>query len=353
MRKHVLFFVHGMGSYVTASGSPSHAWSRAAAKSLKEQYDKYLLLGSIPFDDRFDVVHINYDTVFHKLLKRWDDEASRILASGDAAAPEVQDMLGWLTDSSSGTDNFAWTHASDVVLYWFFSLVRQRIKTHVANQFRNVLAPNSEGAVTSWSVIAHSLGTTVTHDVLHALDSTTPNEAGISILDSMVPSANAVCMIANVSKIMQTDIDVYDESLVVPSSAIRPSTACFNYLSFNNIWDPFVTPDPFDPRGNPSWDVAESNDTFLDVEIENVHEKNVHSIDNYLVNPAVHIPLLERLCGIGSVLDSEKDDAFEQFENVPDETVEAAFDELIARFPEATWLELIGQLYSEWGLKHA
>lgn len=352
MRKHVLFFVHGMGSYVTASGTASHAWSRAAATTLKEQYDKYLLLESIPFDDRFDVVHINYDSEFHKLLKRWDDEASNILASGDAAASEVQDMLGWLAGGSSTDDNFAWTHASDVILYWFFSLVRQRIKTHVANQFRNALAPNADGAVTSWSVIAHSLGTIVTHDVLHALDSTTPNEAGISILDSMVPSANAVCMIANVSKIMENDVDVYD-SLVVPSSAVLPSTACFNYLSFNNKWDPFVTPDPFDPRGRVPWDVAESNETFLDVETENVHEKNVHSIDNYLINPAVHIPLLERLCGIGSVLDNEKETAFEEFENIPDETVETAFDELVERFPEATWIELIGRLYSEWGVKHA
>ena len=248
MRKHVLFFVHGMGSYVTASGTASHAWSKAAAKSLKEQYNKYLILKSVPFEDRFDVVHVNYDTEFNKLLKRWEEEASKILASGDASAPDVKKLLSWLKGGGQTDNNFAWTHASDVILYRHFSLVRQRIKTHVANQFRNALAPNADGAVTSWSVIAHSLGTIVTHDVLHALDSTTPNEAGVSILDSMVPSANAVCMIANVCKVMENDVDVY-ESLVVPSSAVKPQSACFNYLSCNNKWDPFVNAVPFDPTG--------------------------------------------------------------------------------------------------------
>ena len=55
MRKHVLFFVHGMGPYVNASGTPKHAWSKAAAKALKQQYNRYALLKAIPFEDRFEV----------------------------------------------------------------------------------------------------------------------------------------------------------------------------------------------------------------------------------------------------------------------------------------------------------
>jgi hypothetical protein len=348
MRKHVLFFVHGMGSYVNANGSASHKWSKAAAKKLKEQYDKYFLLKPIPFDNRFDVIHINYDTVFHKLLKRWDDEAQSILASGNAGAKDVKKLVAWLDGAADVDDNFAWTHASDVILYRFFSLVRQRIKVHVANQFRSALAPNADGAVTSWSVISHSLGTIVTHDVLHALDSTTPGEAGVSILDAMVPSANVVAMIANVSKIMENDVDVYN-SMVVPSSAVKSQTACFNYISCNNAWDPFVWHEPFDPTGEPPWDVAYQNSTFLDIETENVHELNVHSIANYLVNPNVHIPLLEALCGIGSVLDDEKQQALEEFEDIPDETLEATFDTLMAEFEsEKNWIELIGKLYMRW-----
>ena len=353
MRKHVLFFVHGMGSYVTGTGSPSNAWGKEAAKSLKRHYDKYFIPRSRDFNERFEVVHINYDTVFHQILKRWDEESAQILASTNLIAPEIDELIGWLNGVSTTDDNFAWTHVSDVILYWFFPLVRQRVKAHVSTQFQATLAPNGDGAVESWSVIAHSLGTTVTHDVLHALDSTTPNEAGISILDTMVPSASAVCMVANVSKIMESDIKVYDETLVVPASAVKPATACFNYLSFNNVWDPFVTPERFDPSGIPAWDVAEVNETFVDVEIENIHQANVHSIHNYLENPAVHIPILERLCGLGSILDTERQQAFDEFENVPDDVVEAALDALVEEFPGATWIELIGEIYGRWGDKHA
>ena len=358
MRKHVLFFVHGMGSYVNASGTANNDWSKAAVKALKEQYNKYAILKSIPFESRFDIVHINYDTEFSKLLKRWDEEAAKILASGNAGAPEVVRLIGWLEGGSQIDENFAWTHVSDVILYRFFSLVRQRIKIHVANQFRNTLAPNADGAVTSWSVIAHSLGTIVTHDVLHALDSTTPNQAGISILDSMVPSANVVCMICNVSKVMENDLDVYD-SLVVPSSAVKTHSACFNYLSCNNKWDPFVVLEPFEPSGTIPWDVARANATFLDIETENVHDINVHSVNNLLVNPSVHIPLLEALCGMGSILDNEKQEAIEQFTNIPDETIEDAFDALIEEFEGEEladleeWTDLIGKLYARWNVKHA
>lgn len=347
MRKHILFFVHGMGSYVNASGTPNHTWSRAAAKALKQQYDRYGLLRGVPFEERFEVVHVNYDTEFHKLLKRWDEEGQQILASGDASASDVGKLLSWIQGGSQTDDNFAWTHVSDVILYRFFSLVRQRIKVHVANQFRATLAPNADGAVDRWSVIAHSLGTIVTHDVLHALDATTPNQAGISILDSMVPAANVVAMIANVSKIMENDVDVYD-SLVVPSSAIQMHSACFRYMSCNNQFDPFVIPEPFDPAGHTAWDVALANESFLDIETENVHDLNVHSIENYLVNPAVHVPLFEQLVGAGSILDGEKQDAFASFDNIPDETVEEAFDLLIEEFEDEEWISLIGKLYARW-----
>ena len=110
---------------------------------------------------------------------------------------------------------------------------------------------------------------------------------------------------------------------------------------------------PFDPTGHIPWGVAAANETFLDVETENVHELNVHSIANYLLNPAVHIPVLERLCGNGSVLASEKQQAFDDFEDIPDATVEAAFDDLIAKHEGTKWVDLIGKLYAHWGSSHA
>ena len=162
------------------------------------------------------------------------------------------------------------------------------------------MSPANEGSVSSWSVVAHSLGCAITHDVLHAMDATSPSQDGISILDAMVPSASVVAMISNVSKVLENDVGVYDSQLVPPTQ-IKPNTACFHYLSANNKFDPFVLSERFDPKNEPEWTQAKKNKSFLDIRISNVHEVNVHSFKNYLVNPDVHIPLFERMAGRGTI----------------------------------------------------
>jgi len=359
MRKHVLFFVHGMGAYVNDKGEPDNTWFDDAKNALKEQYDKYPFVKYKPFEDTFELVYINYDTEIFKLVKRWQDESEKMLATAIPAAPEKK-LVGWLNNAAQLDNNFAWSHAACVILYRYFPLMRQRIKIHVATQFHKALAPNSDGAVSTWSVIAHSLGTIVTHDVLWAMDSSTPVQAGISVLDAMVPSANVIAMLANVSKVLETDAKVY-ESVVVPQSMVQNQSACYNYLNYNNEFDPFVLPAPFDPlapdvtpRVREPWALAKANGTYLDISIRNVHEVNVHSIRNYLVNPAVHIPLLEKLVGVGSITKREKDAAQEQFENVPTAKIKRQFDkiqtdlrqELKRESKESVWFTRVGKFFA-------
>lgn len=355
MRKHVLFFVHGMGSYVNAAGEADDTWSRDAAAALEEQYDKYKFVRRKPFDQRFEVVQINYDTEIFKLVSRWQTESQTILNSGVVSAAPVTRLVKWLDGGAKLDDNFAWTHAACVILYRFFPLMRQRLKIHVANQFQNALAPNENGAVSTWSVIAHSLGTIVVHDVLNAMDATTPNEAGISILDTMVPSAQVVAMIANVSKILETsEAPVYD-SLLVPQSMVRNQSCCFSYFNCNNKLDPFVLPVPFSPpASNQAWALAKANGSYVDISIDNVEELNVHSLRNYLVNPAVHIPLLEYLVGEGSITDAEKKKAAEDFDNISEAVVAKARKKLIAavnarlggQADAGKWFDLVGNYFA-------
>jgi hypothetical protein len=340
-----------MGAYVNAAGEEDHTWSIDAAAALKEQYNKYAFVRHVPFDDRFQVVHINYDTEIFKLVKRWQTESQSILSTGVVTAEPAVKLVKWLDGGAKLDDNFAWTHAACVILYRFFPLMRQRLKIHVATQMQKALAPNEAGAVSTWSIVAHSLGTKVVHDVLHAMDSTTPNEAGISILDTMVPSAQVVAMIANVSKVLEDDdVNVYD-GLVVPQSMVQNQSCCFSYLNCNNAFDPFTRPLPFRPPAtHQAWALAKANGTYLEIETHNVHEVNVHSLRNYLVNPAVHIPLLEHLVGLGSVTDEEKLKAKEDFRNVPKETIDAARKQIEARLRDqfagdpkvAQWFDLAG-----------
>jgi len=343
-----------MGDFVTAAGEADDSWSKDAAAALKEQYDKYAFVRRKPFEERFEVVHINYDTEIAKLIKRWQTESQSILGAGVPAAVPAAKLVRWLDGGAEQDDNFAWTHAACVILYRFFPLMRQRLKIHVANQIQRALAPNAQGAVSTWSVIAHSLGTIVVHDVLHAMDATTPNEAGISVLDTMVPSAQVIAMIANVCKVLENDVNVY-QSLVVPQSMVQNQSCCFSYFNCHNQLDPFVRPQPFAPSdANPAWTLAKSNGTYLDIETANAHELNVHSLRNYLVNPAVHIPLLEYLVGTGSITNEEKRAAAAGFRNVPDQTIENARKELETRLrtrfagdPDAEqWFDLAGVLFA-------
>jgi hypothetical protein len=361
MRKHVLIFVHGMGTYVDAAGKADDTWSKGAAAALQEQYDKYQFVRLKPFDQRFELVHINYDTEIFKLVSRWATESQNITGSGIVNAAPVVKLVKWLNDAAKQDDNFAWTHAACVILYRYFPLMRQRIKIHVANQLQKALAPNESGAVSTWSIVAHSLGTMVIHDVLHAMDATTPNEAGISILDTMVPSAQVVAMIANVSKVLETDVDVYD-SLLVPQSMVRNQSCCFSYLNCNNDLDPFVRPRPFAPPGdNAAWSLAKANGTYRDIRIDNVEEINTHSLRNYLVNPAVHIPLLEHLVGIGSVTDAEQKKAKKDFKNISSDVIAQArgklIDEVKARVGDTaqleSWIELVGNYFAMKGSGNA
>lgn len=341
MRKHILVFIHGMGVYVTKNGKPDNTWAKDAVKALKEQYEKYPSLVT-PFDDLFEPVYINYDVIFNDILTRWAEEAQTITGQGIEAAEVATRMVRWLDDVDKTDKNFAWTHVGDVILYRFFNLVRQRVKVTVAKQIHDALEPGAEGAVTRWSIIAHSLGTIVTHDVVHAMNSATPNEAGIPILEAIAPRANVIAMIANVSKTLENNAPVY-ESVVVPP------TSCDVYLSANNKYDPFVSesllvPESFKPYGHAIWDAAKNNKKFIDIEPENIHELNVHSIRNYLVNPHVHIPLLRALCGPGSIPDSLANAAVNKFKDIPSPDKQEALNILMKEVENSSWYDAIARL---------
>lgn len=341
IRKHVLFILHGMGVYVDDQGNPSTTWADGVAAVLKEKYQEYPSLRT-EFDKVFEVVPLEYDSVLHQIVKRWDDEAQKIANAGIEPAEIAVRMVDWLQGASDLDDNFHWTHVGDVVLYRFFNLVRQRVKVHVAKQVQEALMPNGDGAVVKWSLIAHSLGTIVAHDVLHAMNSASPNEAGISILDAQVPKPNLVAMLANVSKTLENDVDVYD-------SVVHPPVACRKYLSANNRFDPFVmesllVPESFKPQGSPNWVGAIDNGNFIDVEIDNVNEINTHSARNYLLNPAVHIPMLEALCGVGSVANVLKQRAVEEFVGIPDQEIKDRLDELLDEYRSESWYQALGLL---------
>ena len=164
MARHVLVLLHGMGTH----GSD---WADDAKDSLEGLYQNYGVLGRFDFEERFRCEAITYGNVFEQIVTNWATMSGEILASGQlGSAGEVRSLVDWLENAGETDDNFLWTHVADVALYRFFPLVRQRVKAQVANRIFAILQEAIDDGDSDWSVIAHSLGTAVAHDTLHAME---------------------------------------------------------------------------------------------------------------------------------------------------------------------------------------
>ncbi len=344
VRKHVIFFFHGMGVNVDENGEPKDDWGTLAADLLKKQYQSYPNSLIVDFDNLFKPVYINYDKIFHKILSNWEQNFSTINEAGIEASEIAIRMLEWIEGGTELDDNFLWTHLGDVVFYRFFNHVRQLVKIEVANQMHQELFPNEDGYITSWSIIAYSLGTIVAHDVVHAMDITSENEAGIPILNNIAPPANAIIMIANVSKTLENDSFVYESQVI-------PQLTCSKYLNINNKYDPFVTedlliPEIFDPLGGyyDLWDEAYQRGTYIDIRSTNINEVNTHSFRNYIINPSVHIPILNSICGIGAIPYDIAENAISNFTGSPSEVIQQKYDELVDSLSGLSWFDGIAKI---------
>jgi hypothetical protein len=175
------------------------------------------------------------------------------------------------------------------LLYRCFSDVREAVEVTVANQmFKVINADLAKNQSARWGVVAHSLGTAVAHDALHALWTT--DFGGGMRLDPSDVKADFVMMVANVSRVLETDVDVL-QSLVQPGKASTTTRGCLNYVTARHALDPFTIPRMFDPR---DWPDAETvaQGRYQPIRVSHFRDKNIHGFEHYLMHPAVHIPLL-------------------------------------------------------------
>jgi hypothetical protein len=310
MAKPLLIFVHGSGKY-------SDTWStkhRARLAEIAATYPGIATNG--PLEDQVEIVPLNYDTVFRALLDRWrtqDDQLSQFLGESGLSLPG---MLGFLNDQTVPPPerDFFWTHVMDPVLYRGFTTVRAEVRATVAQQI--VSATNAHLALhpgAEISIMGHSLGTIVNHDVLHLLGTGQTTEHGDVWRSDRFTFAN-IFQVANASRLGPPgllDPDPY-------RSVVRPSTAppgpggspgyCYRMFSFRNRWDPVPGLQPFDPQG---W-----GEDYREVRIEHVHQANVHGFIHYLNNPEVHVEVFRALLGYWTVDDDLYEQRVEEFSNI-------------------------------------
>ena len=295
MAKHVIFLIHGMGTF-------TKGWSEDTQKQISSLYATYNISKQLPFDELFRFEEITYNGRFDTLRKQWKDSAAAVLKElkkgglPDAAANDLAN-----TEAGSTTEEFFGSHVLDVLLYRFIPQVAEEARALVAKRIQDVISPKT-GDLPRWSVIAHSLGTSVTHDSLHAMFTQQVN--GRTLLG--LTKAQAVVMVANVSRVLEQDtVDVY-KSVVHPG--LFENGICDNYVNVFHEWDPFPRPKAFRPLAD--WpDVATRQsrpERFVSAAINAFQHKNVHALSHYLSDPKTHVPIFRALLPIeGAISDDE------------------------------------------------
>jgi len=284
--KHLIFLVHGIGDHAAN-------WSESAQKTIKDQYATYAQLSFIPFDERFAFVPILYNDEFEALRKKWRDSTAALgtaLAGGAAVKGTDAQIVSDLNDIAKATnkDTFINTHVVDVLLYVFARQTAGTVRESVRKQIFTALTALNRAEPITWSIIAHSLGTAVIHDALHEAYSDKPTKFGEKLAGITRPTLLA--MIANVSRVCETDCDVY-KSRTRPGSPHDPDAVCRFYMNAHHDWDPIPKPKAFRPALHwPSIAVRMQN-LYVDAPISEIEQQNVHDLDHYLRNPLVHVPI--------------------------------------------------------------
>ncbi len=296
MPKHVLFLVHGMGDTVPG-------WSTPVQELIKQKYQLYKISKIKKFDNNFVFKELNYNYVFEGHIEKWKESASAVTNILEASGIESE-LLSTLEGFSSkaARKEFASTHLLDVVLYRFMKGIKSQVISHISEQLVGKL--NETSTVPTYSIICHSLGTAVMHDVMQA--NLTTDHFPLSTAHG-VPEVYMT--LANVSRVLEdSDTNVY-------TSAVRPRLkdknrlcGCNQFINVAHKLDPFTMVRTF----NPAWKKGSAKplnnlkyDSYQQLSISGITGANPHDFEHYLEHPGTHVPLFRNLISKGAVKDTE------------------------------------------------
>jgi len=279
----LLFVVHGMGVHSDLT------WFPEVRDKLVALAAQYAAAGQPALSTQVEIVDVTYDSVFAKLLDRWNGAADAI---GDTVAKEgisMPDLVGWLKGVNATEKKFFWSHVVDVMLYRYFPLVTKHVRVMVAQRILSKIREmKKQGGSLEVSFLCHSLGTSVLHDTL-ALLATDPSLKARAALAGTSFPFNAIFTVANVGRVLEREgngFPVY-ASVVHPDTVRGEEAWCRNYHNFRHVLDPFTWVRRFAPVG---WGAG-----YQEAAVEHFKEFNVHGFTHYLDHPAVHVPVLNRL----------------------------------------------------------
>lgn len=287
MSKHKLVMVHGMGDF-------NQGWSEASQALIRTNYNAVRSNYVLDFDEQFEFVEINYNQFFEQRREQWKNQQQEMeatLTAGGISNSLLSKLMS--INSQLTSDEFIATHVLDVILYRYIKQIAEQIRTYLAEQF--ILAATSSS---KWSIIAHSLGTAVTHDTLHALF--THNIEGQALARHFRPTN--LWMLANVSRVVSDDVDVY-KSVVKPT--FDPGNGVVSeYFDVRHPYDPIPNVRAFHSKNGEAthWRQTVGNRyQHILLPGSNVTQINVHDFDHYLKSPSVVRAINLSLAGAAAI----------------------------------------------------
>ena len=306
---HILFSIHGIGRQ-------QDDWATSVKDHLIEKASQYEHFRDTGLDKHVIFEPIRYDSVFDDLLVRWQDNFSGIMSS-EAGSLIPKGKLMDLMDSMDDEEReFFWSHVAAVLIYRFFPLYRDRIRIEVIRTIAQKVKRYREefGNITRFSFLAHSLGTAVIHDSLHLLGATEWDDEIANVMGPPHTRFQSLFMVANTSKILQSDIKV-DHSIVcaVGSRGDLNKEYLDQYVNVFHKYDPITL---LWQVNGVSWGA-----NFNQINLSHFRNVNIHDFIHYLDHPDVHIPLFRTLCGFRSVKPAEQIQALEAYRNIDRQSV--------------------------------
>jgi len=324
----LVFLIHGMGKH---DGTWAEGFVSTLDKCIVKH--KYRNLVGRKISELVEFVPIVYDNYFEDTTAAWKKNSAAILEQASPAEKEIfESAVDWAAglDPQSKAEEFAWTHAVDVLLWRAHPLIRNAVKTQVADRITGSIVKrlkDNPADLLNTSIVSHSLGTSVCKHVLEDL-SRGGWSMGRTGFDPTFFHFTSLHTVANICALL--DFPGYYGAyagFVKPGPSGDPDSYCKYFACYANQFDPFAVVRPFEP---PQW----NHDMFDVKRVNHVHDLNVHALEHYALHPLVHITMFRSWLGYHTVPAEEEITAISNFATIGPKITKAAqnrLKELVSR----------------------
>ncbi|MCH8529344.1 MAG: alpha/beta hydrolase [Saccharospirillum sp.] len=266
--KPIVLLIHGMGIH------PPENMSKEFKEGLTEAAIGFGVT-DFNLDDHIEIVEFNYSESFDAIRARLAEQSNNILGQfnslpGQGAAIDlVQRLIQYQADLDK--DEMIYTHWLDVLLYGA-TYYGEQVRVELAKVLNDLKA---RAAGRDIHIVAHSLGTALTHDTLNKLyrDDGTIDD-GFPHLKPGIDNIKCLWTFASVNRLVAMLNGISDKDGVMCSGP----TGCTNYLfNVRHELDPFTWYRCWKP------DISDGANITTKV----VRDINTHSFQEYVADPGV------------------------------------------------------------------